>query len=147
MAFTLGQWCKAHNHPFIMGLGGQASNQPPTIAYHFEMADQAVTMTPVAQVPTGIAWARAIIRQKGWGSGSGTVGPIYELQVAYDSGFTSQVRDLDHRTALRTGTDQTLTLTGPVPDAQSYTFVRIAVTLSGTDAVTYDAVIDLVPGF
>jgi len=129
MAFTLGQWCKAHNHPFIMGLGGQASNQPPTLAYHFEMADQAVTMTPVGQAPTGIAWARAIIRQKGWGSGSGTVGPIYELQVAYDSGFTSQVRDLDHRTALRNGNDQTLTLVGPVPDAQSYTFVRIAVTL------------------
>ena len=146
MAFSLGQWCKAHNHPFVMALGGQASNQPPTLAYHFELADQAVTTTPVGQAPTGIAWARAVIRQKGWGSGSGTVGPIYELQVAYDSGFTSQLRDLDHRTALRNGNDQTLTLTGPVPDAQSYTFVRIAVTLSGTDAVTFDAIIDMVPG-
>jgi len=147
MAFTLGQWCKAHNHPFIAALGGQAANSPPTIAYHFELADQAATTSPVGQAPTGIAWARAVVRQKGWGSGNGSVWPIYELQVAYDSGFTSQVRDLDHRTALRTGTDQVLTLAGPVPDAQSYTFVRIVCTLNGTDVVTFDALLDLVPGF
>src|SRR5437773_8791047 len=106
MAFSLGAWVKTHTHPFLVAPGGQASNQPPTIAYHFEMADQAVTTTPVAQFPTGVSWARAVIRQKGWGSGNGTVGPIYELQVAYDSGFTSQVRDIDHRTALRNGNDQ-----------------------------------------
>jgi hypothetical protein len=146
MAFTLGAWTKSHVHPFTSAPGGQASNQPPTIAYHFEMADQAVTMTPVAQAPTGVSWARAVIRQKGWGSGTGTVGPVYELQVAYDSGFTSQVRDLDHRTALRNGNDQTLILTGPVPDAQTYTFARIAVTLSGSDVITYDAILDFIPG-
>ncbi len=146
MAFTLGSWCKSHTHPFLVQPGGQGSIQPPTINYHFELADQSVTTSPVGQAPTGISWARAIINQKGWGSGTGTVGPIYELQVAYDSGFTSQLRDLDHRTALRNGTNQTLSLTGPVPDAQSYTFVRVAVTLSGTDVVTYDAILDMIPG-
>ena len=146
MAFTLGQWCKAHNHPFIAALGGQAATSPPTIAYHFELADQAVTTSPVGQAPTGIAWARAVVRQKGWGSGNGSVGPIYELQVAYDSGFTSQVRDLDHRTALRNGNDQVLTLAGPVPDDMSRTFVRVAITLSGTDAITADILLDLFPG-
>jgi hypothetical protein len=146
MAFTLGAWTKSHTHPFTVGSGGQASNQPPTIANHFEMADQAITMTPVAQAPTGIAYARCVLRQKGWGSGNGSVGPIYELQVAYDSGFTSQLRTIGSKTTLRTGTDQTFLLEGPVPDAQSYTFCRLAITLSGTDAITADYVIDLLPG-
>lgn len=146
MAFSLGAWTKSHVHPFTVAPGGQASNQPPTIAYHFEMADQAVTMTPVAQFPTGVSYGRAVIRQKGWGSGNGSVGPIYELQIAYDSGFTSQVRTIGSKTVLRTGDDQTFLLEGPVPDAQTYTFGRVKLTLSGTDVVTYDALIDTIPG-
>src|SRR5437773_1677942 len=119
MAFSLGAWVKTHTHPFLVAPGGQASNQPPTIAYHFEMADQAVTMTPVAQTPSGISWGRAVIRQKGWGSGNGTVGPIYELEVAYDSGFTSQLRTIAQATLLRNGRDQTVVLAGVVPDDNS----------------------------
>jgi hypothetical protein len=146
MAFTLGSWVKSHQYPFLVAPGGQGSIQPPTIGYHFEMADQAITMTPVAQAPTGVAWGRAVIRQKGWGSGSGTVGPTYELQVAYDSGFTSQVRTIASKVFLRTGDDQTIVMEGVVPDAQTYTFIRIKVTLSGTDAITADYILDFIPG-
>jgi hypothetical protein len=91
-------------------------------------------------------FGRAVIRQKGWVSGSGTVGPTYELQVAYDSGFTSQLRTIAQAVSGRTGRDQTMILSGVVPDALSYTFGRIALTKSGTDDVTYDALVDFTPG-
>lgn len=146
MAFTLGAWTKAHQAPFLVGAGGLQANQPPTIANHFELADQAASTSPVMQAPQGIALARIVGRQKGWGSGSGSVGPIYELQVAYDSGFTSQVRTITQFTARRTGTDQSWVQDGVVPDAQSYTFARVLITLSGTDVITADFLIDLLPG-
>lgn len=146
MAFEMGGWTKAHSHPFTVAPGGQGSNQPPTLAYHFELADQNVTTSPVMQFPTGVSWVRAIINQKGWVSGTGTVGPIYAIEVAFDSGFTSQVRELDPRTLLRDGLNQTVVLAAPVPDLQSLTFCRVLITKSGTDNVTVDYIIDAIPG-
>jgi hypothetical protein len=145
MAFSLGDWAKAKLGPFQVGVG-TGSIQPPTIGYHFEMADQNVSTSPVMQAPSGIAFGRAVIRQKNFTSGSGTVGPTYELQVAYDSGFTSQLRTIAQAVAGRTGRDQTFLLQGVVPDMQSLTFGRVALTKSGTDDVTYDALVDFTPG-
>ncbi len=145
MAFSIGGWAKAHTHPFLVGVG-EAPNTPPTIAYHFELADQNASTSPVMQAPTGIAWGRAIVRQKGFVSGTGSVGPIYELQVAYDSGFTSQLRTIAIAYARRVADDETFLMAGVVPDAQTYTFARIAATYSQNDGSTFDALVDLLPG-
>lgn len=145
MAFTIGAWAATLINPFQVGRG-ETGLQPPTITYRFELADQYTTTSPVMQTPSGIAEAKVVLRQKGWGSGTGSIGPIYEVEVAYDSGFTSQVRVIGTAYAQRTGRDQTFVLPGVVPDAQTYTFARILVSLSGTDAVTYDALVEFSPG-
>lgn len=146
MPFTLGDWVKQHVAPFTTGYAAPVGAEPPTISNHFELADEAATTSPVMQAPQGIAMARVVIRQKGWGSGSGTVGPTYAVEVAYDSGFTSQRRRLAEMIFNRAGVDQTAVLSGVVPDAQTYTFARVLLTLSGTDVVTYDALVDFLPG-
>ena len=110
MAFSLGAWVRNHYAPFVVGQQNAPGTVPPTISPYFELADQFQTTSPVMQAPWGITWARVIGRQKGWGSGSGTVGPTYELQVAYDSGFTSQVRNLGTFVGQRDGTDQVFVL-------------------------------------
>lgn len=147
MAFTLASHVRAFGSTLGVGAGGLGSVQPPTIGYHFELADQAATTTPVMQTPAGIARGRIVGRQKGWGSGNGSVGPIYEVQVAHDSGFTSQVRVVSQFTARRTGVDQTWQEEFIVPDAETYTFARVVCTLSGTDVVTFDAMLDFLPGY
>ena len=148
MPFTLGPWTKAAHGTYFIGTqvspGGGVT--PPSINNHFELADQAVTTTPVMQSPNGIAYGYIVGRQKGFGSGSGTVGPIYELQLAFDSGFTSQVRAVTQYTARRTGIDQTWMQEFVLPDLQTLTFARVVVTLNGTDSVTADFIIDLLPG-
>ena len=73
MAFTIGAWAKAHNTPFLVGLGGGGSTQPPTQSYHYELADQTVTTPIPGQCPTGISWGRAVICQKTFTAGTGTV--------------------------------------------------------------------------
>jgi hypothetical protein len=136
MAFGLGSWTKTyHQPPFNVG---------DVTHGHFELADLAAT-SGSQLAGFGISHARALINQKGFGSGNGSVGPIYELQVAADSAFTSNVRVVDEVTMLRTGRNQTAVLYGPVPDVQTNTYVRIAITLSGTDAITADAIIDVAP--
>lgn len=146
MAFTLGAWTKAHTHPFMVGLGGGASVQPPTQSYHYEVADQTVTMATPGQCPTGISYGRAVVCQKTFTSGTGTVPPVYELQVAADAAFTTSLRTIASKAAIRSTDNQTLILEGPVPDLQTNAYVRIKVTPNGTDTVAYDAVLDLLPG-
>lgn len=141
MAFTLGGWVKNHVAPFTTGVQAAPGTVPPTISPYFELADQSTTTSPVMQVPYGVTWGYAVVRQKGWGSGSGTVGPVYEFQVAFNSAFTSQLRVIAAWQTQRDGTDQTFLLDGVDPVEQTNTFGRIAVTLSGTDAVTYDAAV------
>jgi hypothetical protein len=146
MAFTIGAWAKAHNTPFLVGLGGGGSTQPPTQSYHYELADQTVTTPIPGQCPTGISWGRAVICQKTFTAGTGTVPPVYELQVAADAAFTTSVRSIGFKAGLRTTDNQTLILEGPVPDVQTNPYVRVKVTPNGTDTVVYDALIDLLPG-
>jgi hypothetical protein len=143
MAFTLGGWTKAHTSPFNIGMG-QTPAKPPTVAWHFELDDQFQTTSPVAQTPAGIAFARMVVRQKGWTSGSGTQA-IYDLQVAFDSGFTSNVRSIAHAIMAAVTTDQTVIAEGVVPDIQTLTFARVAIT-KGTDSITADIMLDFLPG-
>ena len=146
MPFTLGAYIRAmHGAYFICRVQAQAAS-PPTIASHFELADQFQTTSPVMQTPEGIAFGYIVGRQKGFTAGTGSIGPIYEMQVAFDSGFTSQVRTVSQFTARRTTDDQTWEQEMVVPDAQTYTFARMRISLSGTDAITADFMIDLLPG-
>lgn len=135
MAFTLGSWIRSHLHPFPSGLSDG----------HFELADQFATTGSQPVSWGGITWARAVVRQKGWGSGTGTVGPIYSLQLAYDSAFTSQVRTLDQAQTQRNTVDQSFLLNGVDAVEQNNSFVRVAMTFSGTDVVTADIMIDVLP--
>lgn len=138
MAFSLGEWVKNHIAPFMVGV--QNPNQEaPNIGWMFAMADEFQTTSPVMQTPAGITWARVVGRQKGWGSGTGTVGPTYQLEVAFDSGFTSQVRVLATYIATRDGLGQIWVWETLNPVEQTATFARILVTKSGTDAITFDA--------
>src|SRR5262245_861115 len=145
MAFTLGAWTKAAHGTYFVGALLQPGVIPPIITNHFELADQAATTSPVMQSPNGISFGYIVGRQKGWGSGNGTVGPIYELEVAFDSGFTSQRRVVTQWSTRRTGLDQTWMQEFVVPDLQTLTFARVVVTLSGSDTVTADFMVDLLP--
>lgn len=138
MAFAIGAWAKAHVAPFNVGLQ----------AYHFELADQPITGTVGQLCPTGIAQARAVVYKKSETSGSGTVGPLFELQVAYDVGFTSFVVTLDAYQGVlhATGVEASVTLQGVNAARQTSTYVRVKCTASGTDTMTWDTLIDTLPG-
>ena len=146
MPQTLGAYIRAMHGAYFVGRAQAAAAAPPTIASHFELADQFQTTSPVMQTPEGIAFGYVVGRQKGWAAGTGSIGPLYEMQVAYDSGFTSQVRTVTQFTARRTTDDQTWSQEFAVPDAQTYPFARMRITLSGTDAITADFMVDLLPG-
>jgi hypothetical protein len=146
MAFTMGAWAKGHQAPFMIGAGGLQPNVPPTLAYHFELPDQTTTTAPVMQCPSGIAQVRMVIHQKSMTVGSGTVGPTYEVQVASDVGFTANLRTVTSFISRRVTGNQCGLVEGVVPDLQTNTFARVVVTLSGTDTVVFDALLDFLPG-
>lgn len=133
MAFAIQQWGKHH-----------IDFDAATPAGHFEFADQAGNLgnTAPQNVGFGVRTFTARIYQKGWSSGTGTVGPLYELEVADNNSFTSTPRRVAAFQGRRTVEDHGFML--GVNLASMAQWVRIKVTLTGTDAATFDAVIDAI---
>ncbi len=109
-------------------------------AARFQLADQTATSGAQA-APTPLRVWRAIIYQKAFTAGTGTVGPIYAIEVADDSAFTSNVRRIAHVQVNRAD-EQTALLIGMTPFAAGQQYARIVLTLNGTDAATYDALLE-----
>lgn len=121
---------------FVNGAGWPVAFMPGN---HKELADQTASNSYTALVAAA-RMGRAVIYQKAWTSGTGTVGPIYELQVADDSLGTNVTTIAIAQ--LSRADEQCAILEGVVPTTLK-TYYRIKLTLSGTDTATFDACVDL----
>ena len=111
---------------------------------HFDLADQ--TATTAAQTlgaaAKSFSWR---IWLKAFTKGTGTVAPTFTLEVADNSAFSTNVREID-RIAMpgNYASNALATYFNPdvkTPDGQK-AFVRVRVIFSGTDSGTFDVMID-----
>lgn len=87
-------------------------------------------------------WFLTMVYQKAFTAGTGTAGPVYEVEVADDSAGTNLVRIGAGQ--VQRADEQSAFVIGFAPiGAKKY--VRVKLTLSGTDTATYDALIVGVP--
>jgi hypothetical protein len=82
---------------------------------------------------------RASIYQKAFAAGTGTVGPIYALEVADNSAMSTNLRTVDVGQPQRLN-EQQIVLEGTCLVAPQQ-FGRVKLTLSGTDTATFDCFI------
>lgn len=106
----------------------------------FEVADQGAASPAQDAGAKSKVW-RAFIYQKAFTAGTGTNPPIYSIEVADDSGFTSNVRAIASGVVKRAD-EQTLMLVGETPFEAGQQFGRVNVAEDGTDAATYDAILE-----
>jgi hypothetical protein len=118
------------------------------------LADQTATTASQQFVGTGgrligATWLSVIVVLKTFVVGTGTVYPIFTLEVADNTGFTTNRRriaqvqpSLSEAIAAIPGAVPiwSAVMTGPCPDG-SKNFTRIFVTTNGTSTCVYDAVI------
>ena len=108
-----------------------------------QLADQTTTtaVQTLAAPAKTFAW---MIYQKVSAVGTGTRGPVYTLQAADNSAFTTNVRELDSH-EINPGLVATAVGFYVNPDVRAMdgakSFVRILVSFSGTGSATFDAVI------
>lgn len=99
------------------------------------LADQTGTTANFA--PTNaFTYVCAQIALKTFTAGTGTARPIFEIQAADDSAYTSNVRKIALAQCARTSNTH-LYLEGMCLDG-SKANVRVVPTLDGTDSITYD---------
>lgn len=101
------------------------------------LADQ--TATSAAWQPTyQCKWMYALISLKAFTAGTGTVPPIFIIEAADDSGFTTNVRRIAEIGLTVREIAHSVFLEGPCPDGAK-AFFRVRVIFNGTDSGTYDA--------
>lgn len=105
---------------------------------HFSVPDQTAT-SGAQELAYKARWFAAMIYQKAFTPGTGTARVLYRIEVADDSGFTSNVRTIANGTLARAA-QEALFLVGFSPDNPKK-YVRVGITEDGTDAATYDAII------
>lgn len=107
------------------------------------LADQTVT-TATQNFATVVRAVRAFIWLKAFTRGTGTVGPVFEIQVADNAGFTVNVRTIAASTFPNAATASLCAeyINGVVPDNLLAAWCRIKVTFSGTDSGTFDVSLD-----
>lgn len=106
------------------------------------LADQTATSSTITFIAP-VRAVRGMVWCKSFTAGSGTVGPIWEIQVADNSGFSTNVRTIAIAQGPR-AVHALRDLSGVVPDNSLAQWCKIKVTFSGTDTATFDAVIDAV---
>jgi len=99
--------------------------------------DQTATTTGVDAGSPMRQW-RASVYQKAFTAGSGTVGPIYALEVADNSAMSTNLRTVAIEQVQRLD-EQQVVLEGTCLVAPQQ-FGRVRVTFSGTDAGTFDLI-------
>lgn len=110
-----------------------------------EFADQTATATGLqfgsggAGGPDRATWILAMIYQKAFTAGTGTADVLYDVEVADDLAFTSNVRSVG-RVPMARADEQTQFVQGFAP-VGAQKFVRIKQAKDGTDAATYDAIV------
>lgn len=104
------------------------------------LADQTATTSTITFIAPVMA-VRGLIWMKSFTGGTGTVGPIWEIQVADNPGFSTNVRTIAVAQGPR-AVHAINDLAGVVPDNRLAQWCKIKVTFSGTDTGTFDAVID-----
>jgi hypothetical protein len=87
---------------------------------------------------------RAVIWSKTFTRGTGTIGPLFEIQVADNSGFTTNVRTIAsaYSSQAATGALWASYINGVVPDNLLAQWCKIKVTYSGSDTGTFDINLD-----
>lgn len=107
-----------------------------------ELAD--LTATSAGQ-DMGAAYRsfRALIYQKAFTAGTGTRFVTYSIDVADNSAMSTNLRTVATGVVLRAD-EQTLILFGQTPFVAGQQFARVGVVEDGTDAATFDAVLESV---
>lgn len=100
-------------------------------------ADQ--TATTAAWQPTfPCKWVFALVSLKAFTAGTGTVAPIFIIEGADDSGFTTNVRRVAEIGLTVREAAHSIFFEGPSPDGAKAYF-RVRVIFNGTDTGTFDA--------
>lgn len=107
------------------------------------LPDQTAT-TAVQAFVAPVRVVRAVIALKTFTRGTGTVGPIFEIQMADNAGFTTNVRSIAtaNTNASATGAIIHFYMNGVVLDNLLAQWCKIKVTFSGTDSGTFDCYLD-----
>lgn len=121
-----------------LALTNLAVNRDPQAVFspsdHATYADQSGNISAVTtSVP--FVQIRVYIYVKTYTLGTGTVGPIFEVTDS-NSNILAEFQ------LQRTATKQCLILLGQVPVSASTTYA-LSVALSGTDTISYDAMVDV----
>jgi len=129
--------------PNIDLYGVDWSNMPGN---RFTAADQTATTSLITFI-SPVRNVRALVWLKAYTKSSGTIGPIFQIKVADNSGFSTNVRAIATgiaNDASATGQLGCLTLMGTVPDNFLAAWCKIFVTFSASDSGTFDVVVDAV---
>lgn len=108
--------------------------------FHVDLADQAGT-TAAQDAVVKVGNVQAIILQKTFTSGSGSDDPVYTIEMADDSGFTTNVVELGS-VVVRRGSNQVGEIQSTFNPNGPQEFIRVRQDMSGTDSATFDAMLD-----